>query len=390
MFMKNLIIRHFPMIKLKAPKLLITVFIMISGLGLYAQNTAGRMDLSFSVYTNPLFLTLLTIIILLLIVIIVLGSVLTNVAEATISGKATKAITSILILGCMLSSEEVLAQAPANAVSGTIPSLSSGLFYLLLSVIGFEMLIIIVLLNAIQLFIKKEKRISSKKQATPLAFLERLNASVTIEKEEEILFDHVYDGIRELDNDLPPWWKYGFYLTIVFAVSYLIHYHVTTTGDLQIAEYNKSMIMAKIAKEEFEKNNANNVNESNAVMLADKAEIAKGEAIFKESCFACHGKFGEGGVGPNLTDDYWLHGGGIKEVFASIKYGWPDKGMKAWQSDFSPVQIHQIASYIKTLRGTHPANAKEKQGDLYVEAGNVITDSTEKDSIPLIIKDTLN
>ena len=217
------------------------------------------------------------------------------------------------------------------------------------------------------------------------SLLERLNASVAIEKEADILMDHNYDGIRELDNDLPPWWKYGFYATIVFAVIYLVHYHVTATGDLQIAEYNKSITEAAAAKTAYEKNSAGNVSEGNVKMLTDKEELAKGEAIFKANCFACHGKLGEGGVGPNLTDDYWLHGGSIKNIFSTIKYGWPDKGMKSWQADLSPVQINETASYIKTIHGSNPPNGKAPQGDLFVETA-IPKDSVKKDSLQALPK----
>lgn len=383
--MKNLILKHLPKVQIHAPKYLLAGFAMISGISLYAQGNVPENNVSNSVFLNPLFLALSIIIILLIIVIIVLGNVLTGVAEAAkdSSKNGKKILTITLLISLMIASKESVSQVSDISQSILVPSLNSGLLYTMLSIIGFELLIIIVLLNSIQLFIKKKERVIVK-EVKP-SFLEKLNASVAIEKEEEILFDHVYDGIRELDNDLPPWWKYGFYLTIVFAFIYMIHFHIAKTGDLQIAEYDKSQVVAQEKKDEFAKSNASNVSETNAEMLTDVAEIAKGEEIFKGSCFACHGKVGEGGVGPNLTDDYWLHGGSIKNIFASIKYGWPDKGMKSWQSDFSPIQIHQISSYIKTLQGTKPANAKEKQGDLYSENGSakdsLVTINLKVDSI---------
>jgi cytochrome c oxidase cbb3-type subunit 3 len=196
------------------------------------------------------------------------------------------------------------------------------------------------------------------------SILEKLNASVDIEREEEIMLNHNYDGIRELDNDLPPWWKYSFYLTIVVAFVYMIHYHIAGTGDLQTAEYNKEIEKAKTEIAEYMKGAANNVDETNVKML-EGADIENGKQLFISTCAACHGKFGEGGVGPNLTDAYWMHGGGLADVFKSIKYGWVDKGMKAWKEDLSPIQIAQVTSFIKTLYGTNPPNAKAPQGDLY-------------------------
>jgi cytochrome c oxidase cbb3-type subunit 3 len=184
--------------------------------------------------------------------------------------------------------------------------------------------------------------------------------------------DHDYDGIKELDNNLPPWWKYGFYATIVWGFIYLVHFHVTSTGDLQAAEYKKSMEEAHEAKEAYQKMSANNVTESNVKMITDKHELNEAAIAFKELCSACHGNLGEGGIGPNLTDNYWIHGGSIKDVFISIKYGWPEKGMKSWQAELSPLKINEIASYIKTIAGSNPPNAKEKQGELYVEQNATI------------------
>jgi cytochrome c oxidase cbb3-type subunit III len=383
-----------PILQLRSPgragnatKYLFTILALLAAPAIYAQqNKAPEYD-TISLFSNPLFFALLLIVLLLLVIIIALGSTLVNVAAATKDkwGKGTMLTIGLAVL--MFSAKDGNAQTDTAA---TIPALNTGIFYLMLTIIGFETLIIIVLLRMIRLFTMKDELKGKKKIPKP-SILEKLNASVAVEKEEEILFDHVYDGIRELDNDLPPWWKYGFYLTIVFAFVYMVHYHVIATGDLQKAEYDKSILKAKLEKDEFDKMNATNVTESSVIMLTDKSEIAKGETVFKESCFACHGKLGEGGVGPNLTDGYWLHGGSIKDIFKSIKYGWPDKGMKSWQADLSPVQIHQISSYIMTLRGTNPPNAKEKQGDLYtapepIAKDSLASDSTVVDSIPADIK----
>jgi cytochrome c oxidase cbb3-type subunit 3 len=107
------------------------------------------------------------------------------------------------------------------------------------------------------------------------------------------------------------------------------------------------------------------VDENSVKLLTAADDLAAGKTVFLTTCFACHGRSGEGGVGPNLTDEYWLHGGSIQEVFKTIKYGWPDKGMKSWKDDYSPVQIAQIASFVKSLAGTNPANAKPPQGTLF-------------------------
>ena len=204
----------------------------------------------------------------------------------------------------------------------------------------------------------------------------KLNDATPVEKEADILLDHEYDGIRELDNNLPPWWKYGFYLTIVFSLIYLVQYHVAGSGNVGLDEYNAQLADAEKMKEERLKNAAVNVDETTVTFLESAAEQAEGQKIFSEKCVVCHGKSAEGLVGPNLTDDYWLHGGKINDVFKIIKYGFPSKGMLAWQGQLTPVQIQQVSSYIKSIHGTNPANAKAAEGDLYQETASVaVTDS---------------
>jgi cytochrome c oxidase cbb3-type subunit 3 len=190
-----------------------------------------------------------------------------------------------------------------------------------------------------------------------------------MEQEANIDLGHNYDGIRELDNRLPPWWLYGFYVTIIIGAIYLWRYHVSETAPLSKQEFEIAMKKADEEKAAYLAKAANNVDENTVALMKEPAALDAGKTAFVQMCAACHGKAGEGGVGPNLTDDYWIHGGSIKDVFKTIKYGWPEKGMKAWQEDFSPVQIAQIASYIKSLHGTNPPNGKEKQGELYKEDG---------------------
>ncbi|OFY85404.1 MAG: hypothetical protein A3F72_03820 [Bacteroidetes bacterium RIFCSPLOWO2_12_FULL_35_15] len=220
------------------------------------------------------------------------------------------------------------------------------------------------------------------------SLFDMINASVSVEKEKDILMDHDYDGIKELDNNLPPWWKYGFYLTIVIAICYITYFHFLG-GELQIARYEKSLVAAKAENEAYQKAHGDVINEDNVKLITDKAQLADAEKIFKTTCFVCHGAEGQGNaVGPNLTDDYWIHGGSIKDVFHSITSGWPEKGMQAWKSNFSALQISQISSYVKSLRGTNPPNPKEKQGDLYVEEGSGSVTVT-KDSMSVPPKDSV-
>ncbi|UOQ96483.1 c-type cytochrome [Hymenobacter sp. 5317J-9] len=174
------------------------------------------------------------------------------------------------------------------------------------------------------------------------------------------LLDHDYDGIREFDNDLPPWWKYGFYATIVFAIGYVTYYHVLKTGQLQGAEYAAEMQQAAllIAATPDDPNQV-----TTYTALTAPAELSSGKSLFTTNCAPCHGASGEGKVGPNLTDEYWLHGGEVNHVYKTIKYGVNGKGMVAWKGKLSGKQILQVASYVLSLQGTKPANAKPPQGE---------------------------
>lgn len=195
----------------------------------------------------------------------------------------------------------------------------------------------------------------------------QLGDAVPIEQEEEIELDHNYDGIRELDNNLPPWWKMMFYASIIWSIGYLFYYHVSGEGVLQAEAFEIAMDEAEREQLERLANAPDLVNEENVVVLTDGADLDKGKQIYTINCVACHGPLGEGSVGPNFTDEYWIHGGGITNIFKTIKYGVPEKGMISWQQQLKPTQMQQVASYILTLQGTNPPNGKEPQGVIWVE-----------------------
>ena len=182
----------------------------------------------------------------------------------------------------------------------------------------------------------------------------------------DLELDHNYDGIKELDNKLPPWWLYSFYVSIIFAVGYMIYYHVLD-GETQLVEYEKEMMAAKIAVEEYKKNAPDLVDAENVVLLTEAGDLEAGAALYQTNCMACHATDGGGGIGPNLVDEHWILGGGIKDIFHTISEGGrAGKGMIAWKSTLRPVEIQQISSYILSLQGTTPANPKEAEGDLWV------------------------
>lgn len=183
--------------------------------------------------------------------------------------------------------------------------------------------------------------------------------AVPIEEEASILMEHEYDGIRELDNNLPPWWVWGFYLTIIFSVIYVFHFHFFRTGDLQTAEYDKSVATAQKEINEYLKSQSMNVDESNVTLMTEAADLGEGKNIFTTNCTVCH-KDGEGDIGPNLTDKFWIYGNDIKDVFKVIKFGAPN-GMPDHASKLNPIQLQQVASYVLSLKFKEgkPAQGKE-------------------------------
>jgi cytochrome c oxidase cbb3-type subunit 3 len=187
-----------------------------------------------------------------------------------------------------------------------------------------------------------------------------------LEEEDSMVMEHKFDGIAELNNPTPAWFMVLFYGTIIFAIGYLLNYHVFQYGKSQEEEY-----VAEIEQSETDKvaflsnpvNSASAVNENNVVQSKDDAVLKSGAALFANRCTPCHGEHAEGIVGPNLTDNYWLHGGGIKDVFKTIKYGIPEKGMVAWEKSLSAAQISDLANYVLSLKGSKPAGAKAPQGN---------------------------
>ncbi|AEI51547.1 cbb3-type cytochrome c oxidase N-terminal domain-containing protein [Runella slithyformis] len=199
---------------------------------------------------------------------------------------------------------------------------------------------------------------------------------VQLEDEQRILITgHDYDGIHELDNRMPPWLAFLFQGTILFAIIYLLIYHLTGMGDLPMAELEKETLVIEAKKTAFLEKAAAKINENTVALLSDAKTIEEGKSVFMANCAACHANDGGGTVGPNLTDEYWLHGGGIKNVFKTIKYGVPQKGMISWEKQLNPLKMQQVASYIISIKGSKTANPKAPQGEVYTETA-AKTDST--------------
>lgn len=198
--------------------------------------------------------------------------------------------------------------------------------------------------------------------------MKALTKSEPLENEGQLLLDHDYDGIKELDNSLPPWWVYLFYGCIAFAAIYLVRFEIMG-GDNQETELKKEMAQAKIDVATYMKTAPDNMDEKTVTLLTDPADLAEGKTIFMTNCIACHRADAGGQIGPNLTDDHWILGGGIKNVFHTITNGGRDgKGMISWKTNgLKPKQIQKVASYVLSLQGSNPKDAKAPDGEVWVD-----------------------
>lgn len=197
-------------------------------------------------------------------------------------------------------------------------------------------------------------------------FLQKINASVPVEQEKEIEMDHSYDGIRELDNHLPPWWSWLFYGSIAWGVIYLIIFHVTDTMPLSHEEYHQELALAEEQVRQFQASQPKAViDENTLVYTADATMLEKGKSVFiNNNCSGCHRADGGGNtIGPNLADEYWLHGGELKNIFLTIKNGVVEKGMPAWGKAMSAEDVRDVAFFVMSLQGTNPPDAKAPQGE---------------------------
>ena len=185
--------------------------------------------------------------------------------------------------------------------------------------------------------------------------------------DDPLLMDHEADGIRELDNKLPRWWVWLFYITIIYAVIYFTYYHVLGAGDLMAAEYRREMKAGEALK-----NSSMSKFEAGIAALEPSREPAVlelGRQTFVKLCAPCHRPDGGGLVGPNLTDDYWIHGEKFSDNIKTIWNGVPEKGMVTWKGMLKPEEIYAVASYAHTLRGTKPPNPKPPENQAPVPTG---------------------
>lgn len=197
-----------------------------------------------------------------------------------------------------------------------------------------------------------------------LTLWEKLLSLKPLSKEKDLEIPHVYDGIKELDNPIPAWFNWLFYGSIIFGFAYLYYYHIGEWGPRQDDEYKTELALADAQKREMLAKSGGAIDEK--TVKIDESQVEKGKTIYTGNCAACHGVAGEGLVGPNLTDEFWLHGGSINDIFKTIKYGVPEKGMVSWEKSMSAADISAVSNFIVSIKGTNPPNAKAPQGEKYV------------------------
>ena len=326
-------------------------------------------------------------------VLITLSKQILKKRKSAMSLKSLIFVVFSSILSSTASAEEsyIISGLPKDTKYGSMGFIE---FYAMAAVIGIELIVILYLAIMIRRSFRElsgEADAALSRVGEPSSFskwwstLDKkwMTQAVPIEKEADVLLDHDYDGIKELDNALPPWWKYGFYVTIVVAFIYIFNFHVSGTGKNPEQEYAAEMEAGK-KQEEIYKAKTKDLVDENKVTLSDASGISAGKGLYTQSCVACHGANGEGGIGPNLTDEYWIHGGSLNDIYKTIKIGYPEKGMQSWQSMYSPVQIKELTSYVRSLLGTKPANPKNPQGNLYQEAAAIADSTSLKTEQPVL------
>ena len=348
-----------------------------------------------SLFDSPLAVIMIILMFILLIVIAVLASIVIGAADVKrkqrVIERVQKAATPLVVLLFLLMPATSLVAQDATttqtvAADTTIGGVTPFAFYVMASAIFLELIVILALLLNIKLLIKKERErlvnLSEEEikevKRTRLTWWDRFNKMRPISQDAELDLGHEYDGIRELNNRLPPWWLYGFYLTIIFGAVYLWRFHVSHTAPSSEQEYVRSVEQAELKIPAYLKTKGEAVDENTVSLLTDPADIEEGRMVFIKSCASCHKESGAGDVGPNLTDDYWLHGNDMKNIFKTVKYG--INAMPQWQNTYSNKQIAQVASYIKSLHGSNPPNPKAPQGvEIKEEPAKPATDSLQKE-----------
>lgn len=252
----------------------------------------------------------------------------------------------------------------------------------IIGVIVLLLILMIYLMMFISAVFRKENPELADEPTWWETFKERFVTGDIAEEQEKgkLMADHSYDGIQELDNFMPPWLQYVFSGTIIIAIVYFGYYTVLGFGMTGIEEYEEDVRIAAIEAEARGASALASIDETNVEVDNSEVGISAGKTIFGANCAACHAADGGGGIGPNLTDQYWIHGGDIKDLFTVVKYGVIEKGMVPWEDQLSPKEIQEVTSFILTLQGTTPAVAKDPQGELYTRGETAPADDAPASS----------
>jgi cytochrome c oxidase cbb3-type subunit 3 len=175
--------------------------------------------------------------------------------------------------------------------------------------------------------------------------------------------NHEHDGITELDNVLPRWWLQILWGTVLFALGYWLYYQVFATGESPLTAYKREKMLAAQAEAERLKAQGELTPDRLVAMSKNVAIVSAGKATFVATCASCHAQNAGGQVGPNLTDEYWLHGGKPEQILATIRGGVLPKGMPAWGPQLGEEKVREVAAYVLSIRNTHVPGGKPPQGD---------------------------
>ncbi len=347
--------------------LLISTLLLLSN-NLFALEKVGGTGNAF--YNAVIYLIICGAFAILIFMIAVFSSALNSVSKTmkqTIENNKNK--TTILVLGILFTLSSTTKAADSQHFIDTplpgdnITFIIIAAALILLMIVSFTMARMAIRLSQ-SLTGYQESKNTSLSGSWLSRWVDKYNNAVPIEREQDVMLDHSYDGIQELDNSLPPWWLYGFYFSILFAIAYLINFHLGGNGKSSAEEYNEEMKLAEQQQLSKSGSSIAIIDENNVVYKDDPASLDAGAKIYATNCATCHGTKGEGLAGPNLTDAFWLHGGGINNIFKTINNGVPGKAMIKWAGILKPNEIEEVASYVWSLRD-HPVKGREPEGEIY-------------------------
>jgi cytochrome c oxidase cbb3-type subunit 3 len=348
-------------------KYLVTLSLLLSGTILAAQQpattvTATDRPIYEELGMSPTVLAIVMILFTALLVgfVISLAGSVKNILEYK-NSKMKGGLKSVLLLAGVLTAPQLFAAGSASAATEYAIPFSDEAFWTFFT-LDMILVMIILYLTGILRGVISEYKVPSKLNLFA-RWNQKMTDAVPVESESSILLDHDYDGIKELDNNLPPWWKYGFYITIVWAGVYMFYYNVFNVGMLQEQEYLAEMEDGELQVAEYKKAHPVLITSDNVTLLEDEASLLKGQGIYTTYCQTCHMEKGRGGAGPNLTDNSWLYGPDIKTVFTTISEG-TKNGMAKWSDIIKADEIQAVASYILTFEPVLPPSGKLPEGKI--------------------------